>query len=506
MIDPERSGKTNGMIRKIKLKNFMSHRSTEIELADGLTVLTGPNNCGKSAIVAALQVLASNGRTTHVTRHGAKESSVTVETDDGQNVTWRRRSGVSYTINGKDIGRVGQATPESLHDVLRLAKVSGDNGKAEYDIHFGEQKSPVFLLNESGNRAATFFASSSDAALLIAMQNRHRNRHREVKSEHRRLTQDLTQVDQRLAAYQPLDDLSQRLDAAEAKGNAVQDQAKRIERIQQLLRQLSRTQERCRELISQQSVLQRLDTSPHRAETLASSFNRAQSLRLTLQRMQRAESTRNRAQSVRKALRTLAEPPTVRDVRPITQSIRGILSVTQRRSQCERLDRSLSGLKPPPDMRPAQRCQSMVAELERLQTRCVRLNAVHRSLAALVSPPATIETKPLVRLIATLGRLQTDRRRFAQIVDSLNRLDAVPVARDASLLSQTRSRLVAAEAAVAAQKEKLQAAQTLKDAAVKRLESWVQQHPRCETCGQQINVNDLMSTMPQLHQHPDQPH
>ena len=31
----------------------MSHDDTTIELADGLTVLIGPNNCGKSAVVAA---------------------------------------------------------------------------------------------------------------------------------------------------------------------------------------------------------------------------------------------------------------------------------------------------------------------------------------------------------------------------------------------------------------------------------------------------------------------
>ena len=41
------------MIRRIKLVNFMSHANTVIEPADGLTILVGQNNCGKSAIVAA---------------------------------------------------------------------------------------------------------------------------------------------------------------------------------------------------------------------------------------------------------------------------------------------------------------------------------------------------------------------------------------------------------------------------------------------------------------------
>ena len=48
------------MIRSIELHNFMSHERTIIEPADGLTVLVGPNNCGKSAVVSALGILCEN--------------------------------------------------------------------------------------------------------------------------------------------------------------------------------------------------------------------------------------------------------------------------------------------------------------------------------------------------------------------------------------------------------------------------------------------------------------
>ena len=48
------------MITRIELTNFMSHAHTVIEPAPGLTVLVGPNNCGKSAVVAALQIICQN--------------------------------------------------------------------------------------------------------------------------------------------------------------------------------------------------------------------------------------------------------------------------------------------------------------------------------------------------------------------------------------------------------------------------------------------------------------
>lgn len=36
----------------------------------------GPNNCGKSAVVAALQILCHNDNLTHVVRHNERECTV----------------------------------------------------------------------------------------------------------------------------------------------------------------------------------------------------------------------------------------------------------------------------------------------------------------------------------------------------------------------------------------------------------------------------------------------
>lgn len=62
------------VIRRIELRNFMSHARTVIEPADGLTVLVGPNNCGKSAVVAALQILCHNETSTYVMLHGEQNA------------------------------------------------------------------------------------------------------------------------------------------------------------------------------------------------------------------------------------------------------------------------------------------------------------------------------------------------------------------------------------------------------------------------------------------------
>jgi len=42
------------ILRRIKLKNFISHADTEIEFPFGVTVLVGPNGAGKTSVVDAI--------------------------------------------------------------------------------------------------------------------------------------------------------------------------------------------------------------------------------------------------------------------------------------------------------------------------------------------------------------------------------------------------------------------------------------------------------------------
>jgi recombinational DNA repair ATPase RecF len=80
----------SSMISRIELYNFMSHAHTVIEPAAGLTVLVGPNNCGKSAIVSALQILCENDKGDYMVRHGEDECRIVLVTDDGHRRGERR--------------------------------------------------------------------------------------------------------------------------------------------------------------------------------------------------------------------------------------------------------------------------------------------------------------------------------------------------------------------------------------------------------------------------------
>ena len=205
------------MIRKIVLENFMSHTRTVIEPADGLTVLAGPNNCGKSAVVVALQALCFNDGQKSFVRHGEKEARVAVETDEGHKVEWIRKGDVvRYRVNGREVDRLRGRVPDDLDELLRLPKVVDDKGE-EFDIHFAEQKRPIFLLDASGSKAATFFASSSDAGLLIQMQQRHKEKVRDARRDEADLARRVEDGRSRLERYRKLPELEALVSGLESK-------------------------------------------------------------------------------------------------------------------------------------------------------------------------------------------------------------------------------------------------------------------------------------------------
>ena len=187
-----------------------------IEPSEGLTVLVGPNNCGKSAVVAALQILAHNDQSTHVVRHGERETSVTVATDEGHELTWRRRTSgsVSYVLNGSTYDRLKRQVPPEVSRALRLHKVTAGSEASsnEFDLHFGEQKAPVFLIDRPPTQAAQFFAASSDAAHLVAMQGLHKQKVRDARQERERARSELVVAEQELETLADVPGIAGRID------------------------------------------------------------------------------------------------------------------------------------------------------------------------------------------------------------------------------------------------------------------------------------------------------
>lgn len=516
------------MIRRIILDNYMSHRHTVIEPAEGLTVLIGPNNCGKSAVIHALEMICYNAEAADFAiRHGAKKATVTIETEDASGarhtiVWWRKKQTCGYIIDGREISGVGRALPDDLHDHLRMPRI--ESADKPFYLHFGLQKDPIFLLNDSAGRAAQFFASSSDADKLLEMQRLHASKTSDRKREKLRLDGEIKKLDESLAALAPLDDLKPRVSAAERQHEALCALAEQIKELDQATGEFAKSQSDERDWYARHRALSALRTPPDLANTtilrqhikdIETQQQRAthENARGQILGQLRPEPTLHvttdlsalcrhlaarsddmaREQARANALGKLAPHPSRHD----TDLLRGDIDALDhaasdlRRRQATR--GSLETLRVPPKRPDTTALAKLIHQLN--DAHCLAEKHRHHEavLAQVTSPPALGDSRSLSEQIDALSSAASNVNRASSRVTALEKLQSLSAPRDAGPFAAQIKAIAAAQAELRDKQLQAQRAQEACDELRQQIEQWVRENPRCTACGQTLSADLIYS-------------
>lgn len=160
------------MIKKIILKNFEAHQDSEIEFSDGLNIIVGPSNQGKSSIIRALALVVANRFDKQSVRTGCDFCSVTVETEKGWIKAERGESVNRWTVckNGQEqkiYHSIGTDTPPETLEILGMEEKSRGDLKELPNIMFQLEKH--YMLSEIDGKKATsnIIARMMDEAIGI---------------------------------------------------------------------------------------------------------------------------------------------------------------------------------------------------------------------------------------------------------------------------------------------------------------------------------------------------
>jgi DNA repair exonuclease SbcCD ATPase subunit len=425
----------NAMIRKIVLQNFMAHESTELHLADGLNVLVGPNNIGKSTIGVALKTLARNGNSSFVQRHDAKECSVIVTTSEGHTIQWQKKKSPSYIINGEVKDRLGRGgTPPELDETLRLAPVEFED--KDFEPHFGEQKSPIFLINRPPSQIAQFFSTTSDAERLVAMQRLHQRKKGDAQSQLKFLedaNQELIQQSEFLAPVPML--------------------ANMVSQLEEDLEQISRLDAESTQLL--------VDLENWKKGSVEASFQNQK----------------------RNSLDPLSTLPAFHDEMPLATFLVQMGTAERESEQTQTLATELSKVRLAPAMHATEPLKQLYEHLERVHQQHA-LGAIRSScIANLVEPPEVLPefsvanwVKEFEDLLQTAEQSRAQREELAglQIPSQPSDTDSLQM-----LIDAMHSHLQASEALLSSQSKIDEESNRLD----RLLADWLNANPTCPTCG-----------------------
>ena len=153
-------------ITRLRIKDFQNHRDTDIRLEEGINLITGSSDAGKSAILRALNAVLHNKwpRGNSYVRRGATHTEITVEFSDGIEVKRLKSEALNAvtvtrptseddpawaneerTTNYENFGRV---LPPEILDALGSPPCDEEGD----GISYAEQLAPYFLVSLNANQ------------------------------------------------------------------------------------------------------------------------------------------------------------------------------------------------------------------------------------------------------------------------------------------------------------------------------------------------------------------
>lgn len=136
------------MINRIHIKNFQSHKESDLKLHPGVNIIVGSSDSGKTAVLRALKWLVWNrpGGDSFRSSWGG-ETKVTMYTEDEHGISRTKDKGVNqYALDAEVFNAFGTDVPKEVKEILNIS-----------DINLQQQMDSPFLLTSSPGEVAKHF-------------------------------------------------------------------------------------------------------------------------------------------------------------------------------------------------------------------------------------------------------------------------------------------------------------------------------------------------------------
>jgi hypothetical protein len=162
---------------KVLIESFQSIASAALEFT-GLSVIVGPSNYGKSAVLRAIEGALYNRPGEHIVRKGDAAALVRIDDLPGvATVTWTKgKTRNAYRIGAADYTRVGSSAPQPLQDAGYRDVWVGDKDKKKGESIrpqvAGQFDPPLFPLSRSESFVADVLGLMSRHHVVATAQDR----------------------------------------------------------------------------------------------------------------------------------------------------------------------------------------------------------------------------------------------------------------------------------------------------------------------------------------------
>jgi len=190
------------LINSLTISNFQSHKQTHLEFENGINIIVGQSDSGKSAVIKALNWVVNNTPSGEAFRSSwGGDTKVQVHTDDKDIQRYKGKKGNLYltcpedTTYASKFNSFGQDVPNEIKQLLNFSSL---NLQGQFD-------SP-FLLALSGGEVARYLNKIAHLDSIDKSLSNINRILRKEKEELSYLKKDLTETREKVGAYEWIDE------------------------------------------------------------------------------------------------------------------------------------------------------------------------------------------------------------------------------------------------------------------------------------------------------------
>lgn len=233
----------------IILENFQSHKYSVIEFKQGLNVIVGPSDTGKSAILRAIKwALYNEPAGDYFIREGEKECAVTLEFNDKTKIKrLRNRSHNVYVLydnqgNETKFQGFGTSVPQEIIEEIGIQKIYLDSDESNA-INLGEQLEGPFLLSERTSTRASAIGRLIGVNIIDDALRETLRDLRNSSALKKNIDENIDGLNTELKSYDYLEELSEQVDKIDKIKNLIKEKDVKLSILQKKLVELNKVQQ-----------------------------------------------------------------------------------------------------------------------------------------------------------------------------------------------------------------------------------------------------------------------
>lgn len=195
------------MIKSITIKNFRTHQDTKLDFCEGINIIVGESDTGKSNIVKAIRKLKDNHPSGDSFKGVDAPTEIIMEVINGDKIDTVSicvDKDVTYIVNGRKFNKCKQSVPD---EVLALLNLSDINISRQFDKSFLVFDTP----GEVGKRFNKILKMDKVELYLSTLTTKINKRNNDIEST----TEEILNIRNKIGDYKYIEQIESKLNLSD---------------------------------------------------------------------------------------------------------------------------------------------------------------------------------------------------------------------------------------------------------------------------------------------------